>query len=84
MKINKKEVLKKLNPIFQKVFNNKKIKVKYSSSSKTIAKWDSLAQINLVVETEKLFKVKFSVSELYNLKNVGEMINLIIKKNEKL
>ena len=45
---------------------------------------DSLAQINLIVEAEKLFKVKFSVKELSSLKNVGEMIDLIIKKNEKL
>tara|TARA_B100000768_G_C10912775_1_gene222343 strand:+ start:131 stop:385 length:255 start_codon:yes stop_codon:yes gene_type:complete len=84
MKVNKKEVLKKLYPIFWKVFGNKNIKLTYTSSSKNISKWDSLAQINLVVETEKLFKIKFSVSDLSNLKDVGEMIDLIIKKNEKL
>mgnify|MGYP003682406649 CR=1 FL=1 len=84
MKIFKKDILKKLHPVFRKVFDNKNLKLKYTSSSKTIAKWDSLAQINLIVETEKLFKIKFSVGELSNLRNVGEMINLIIKKNEKL
>jgi acyl carrier protein len=84
MKVNKKEVLKKLYPIFCKFFGNKNIKLTYTSSSKNISKWDSLAQINLVVETEKLFKIKFSVSDLSNLKDVGEMIDLIIKKNEKL
>ena len=84
MKINKKDILKKLHPIFWKVFGNKNIKLKYTSSSKTISRWDSLAQINLIVETEKLFKVKFSVIELSSLKNVGKMIDLIIKKNGKL
>jgi|TARA_B110000971_G_C19605540_1_gene318066 acyl carrier protein len=80
MKTNKKKVLKKIEPIFHKVFENKKIKLKFTSSSKNISRWDSLAQINLVVNIEKLFKIRFNVSELSRLKNVGEMIDLIIKK----
>ena len=85
MKNKKKEILKKIQPIFCKVFDNKKLKINYNSSANTIKQWDSLAQINLVVSTERLLNVKFSVAELATLKNVGEMIDLIlIKKNEKL
>ena len=62
MKTNKKKVLKKIEPIFHKVFENKKIKLKFTSSSKNISRWDSLAQINLVVNIEKLFKIRFNVS----------------------
>ncbi len=80
MKNNKKEILKKIEPIFHKVFENKKIKLKFTSSSKNIPRWDSLAQINLVIGIEKLLKIKFNVSELSSLKNVGEMIDLIMKK----
>tara|TARA_B100001964_G_C14009895_1_gene498811 strand:+ start:109 stop:360 length:252 start_codon:yes stop_codon:yes gene_type:complete len=83
MKNKKKEILKKIQPIFCKVFDNKKLKINYNSSSSTIRQWDSLAQINLIIDIEKLLKVKFSVTEL-DLQNVGEMIDLIIKKNEKL
>ena len=81
MKNKKKEILKKIQPIFWKVFDNKKLRINYNSSAKTIKQWDSLAQINLVVGVEKLLKIKFSVSELANLKNVGEMIDLILVKN---
>ena len=84
MKNKKKKILKKIQPIFCKVFDNKKLKINYNSSSGTISQWDSLAQINLIVGIERLLKVKFSVSELANLQNVGEMVDLIIKKNEKL
>ena len=84
MKNKKKEILKKIQPIFCKVFDNKNLKINYNSSSGTIRQWDSLAQINLIVSIERLLKIKFSVSELANLQNVGEMIDLIIKKNEKL
>ena len=82
MKLNKTYVLKKIKPLFFEVFENNKLKISSKSSAKNIKNWDSLAQISLIVGTEKLFKIKFSVSEVANLKNVGEMIDLIIKKND--
>ena len=85
MKNEKKEILEKIQPVFFKVFDNKNIKIDYDSSARTIKKWDSLAQISLIVGIERLFNIKFTVSELAELKNVGEIIDLIlIKKSEKL
>ncbi len=78
----KKEILEQLQPIFKKIFKNNNLKIDYKSSAKTIKNWDSLIQINLVVEIEKYFKIKFSVSELANVQNVGEFIEIIIKKNK--
>lgn len=83
MKLNKTYVLKKIKPLFFEVFENNKLKISSKSSAKNIKNWDSLAQISLILGIEKLFKIKFSVSEVVKLKNVGEMIDLIIKKNEK-
>ena len=77
---NKKIILDKLKPIFFKVFKNKKLNLKNSSSAKTIKNWDSLAQITLVLNIEREFKIRFKVSEISSLKNVGEMIDLILKK----
>ena len=82
MKNKKKEILEKVKPVFFKVFDNKNIKIDYDSSPETIARWDSLAQINLIVGIEKLMKIKFSVSELANLKNVGEIVGLILTKKK--
>ena len=59
MKNKKKEILEKIKPVFFKVFDNKNIKIDYDSSPETIARWDSLAQINLIVGIEKLMKIKF-------------------------
>ena len=61
---------------------NKNIKIDYDSSPETIEQWDSLAQINLIVGIEKLMKIKFSVTELANLKNVGEIIDLVLTKKK--
>ena len=79
---NKKIILEKLIPIFLKVFNNKKIKINLKSSAATIKNWDSLAHITIVLNIEKMFKIKFAISEIAELKNVGEIINLIIKKKK--
>ena len=79
---NKKIILDKLIPIFVKVFNNKKIKINLKSSAATIKSWDSLAHITIVLNIEKMFKIKFAISEIAELKNVGEIISLIIKKKK--
>jgi acyl carrier protein len=44
--------------------------------------WDSLAHINIVVAIEKKYRVKFALGELQDLKNVGEMADLILKKTD--
>ena len=77
---NKKKILIKIQPIFQEVFNNKKLKINYDTSPEIINKWDSLSQVNLIVGIEKLLKVKFNVSELGALYNVSNIIDSIIKK----
>ena len=80
---NKKEILKKIKPIFFKIFNNKKININLKSSAATIKNWDSLAQISIILNVERMFKIKFKVSEIADLKNVEDMISLILKKKKK-
>ena len=78
----KKDILKKIKPIFLKVFNNKKINISFKSSAASVKNWDSLAQITIILNIERMFKIKFKVSEIAELRNVGEMIDLIIKKKK--
>jgi|TARA_B110000467_G_C17970545_1_gene289912 acyl carrier protein len=80
---NKKEILTKIKPIFFKIFNNKKVNINLKSSAATIKNWDSLAQISIILNVEKMFKIKFKVSEIADLKNVEDMISLILKKKKK-
>ena len=77
---NKEEILKKISPIFIKIFKNKKLRIKFNSSAKNIKNW--LAHINIILNIERMFKIKFKVSEIAELKNVGEMVDLILKKKK--
>lgn len=72
--------LKKINKIFQYIFDDVYLKITRKTSAKDIEEWDSLAQIKLIAAIEKQFKIRFNIQEISNLKNVGEMIDLIDKK----
>lgn len=76
--MTKDEIFEKLNEIFRDVFDDESIVVSDVTSAKDIEDWDSLNHINLVVAVEKTFGVKFSMGETQKMKNVGEMVDIII------
>jgi acyl carrier protein len=69
-----------LEKIFQDIFNNSSLLISNNTSAKDIDGWDSLTHIRLIVSIEKKLNIRFSALEIYDLKNVGEMVELIKKK----
>lgn len=78
--MDRKEIYEKLISVFKDVFDDDSIEINDSTTSSDIEDWDSLEQIHLIVGIEKSFKIKFVLDEVANLKNVGEMVDLIEKK----
>lgn len=78
--MTKIEIFNKVEEIFQDVFDDEDLKITNETNSDTIEDWDSLNHINLVSAIEKEFKIKFSLMELMELKDVGEMNELIMEK----
>jgi acyl carrier protein len=74
------EVYSKLNEVFQDVFDDEDITVNDATTSSDIEDWDSLEHINLVVALEKKFNIKFNMVEVNKLKNVGEMVDIIMTR----
>jgi acyl carrier protein len=69
-----------LNLVFRRVFDNETITITDETTADDIEEWDSLAHINLIMEIEAEFDIKFTVDDIMDLKNVGEMIELIERK----
>lgn len=44
-----------------------------------IEDWDSLEQINLLTAIEKKFNIKFKLADVRNLKNVGDLLDLVAR-----
>lgn len=76
------KLLPALNEIFIDVFDDPSIEVNESTSASDVDGWDSLAQIRLIVSIEKYFNLRFNSIEIANLKNVGDLIDLINQKLE--
>ena len=66
-----------LQNIFRDVFDDEDLEITDNTTAKDIEDWDSFAQIQLMMLIGKHFDVRFNVDEVANLKNVGEMIQLI-------
>ena len=74
------DMVAQLQPIFRDILDQPDLVLTRESNASNVEDWDSLAHINLVTATEKHFKVKFALSELQELKNVGDMCDLIQAK----
>lgn len=74
------EVLQRIQEIFRDVFDDKSLMIQRDTDADDIEDWDSLNHINLIVAIEKEFSIKFSLVELQLLKDVGETVDLIVKK----
>ena len=78
--MNKEELYQRLNMVFQDVFDDNNIEVSAETTADDIEDWDSLEHINLVAAVEKEFAIKFSMGQIVSMKNVGEMVNIILEK----
>tara|TARA_B110000483_G_scaffold187093_1_gene221602 strand:- start:2157 stop:2396 length:240 start_codon:yes stop_codon:yes gene_type:complete len=75
-------IIGKLLPIFQNVFDDDELIITSLTTAKDISGWDSLAHIRLIVAIEKSFRLRFSANEISELENVGGMVNLIVIKKK--
>jgi acyl carrier protein len=71
------EIYSRLNGIFRDLFYDDTITVQAGTTAADVVGWDSLAHINLVLAIEEAFGIEFSMGEVSELHNVGEMVKLI-------
>ena len=76
--MTKETIYEKLNEVFQDVFDDDSITVNAETTADDIEDWDSLEHINLVSAAEKEFGVKFTMAQVVGMKNVGEMVDVIL------
>lgn len=78
--MTREEIFDSLNEVFRDVFDDDDITVTENTTADDIEDWDSLEHINLIVATEKKFGVKFTMGEVTGMKNVGEMVDVILQR----
>ena len=68
-----------LTDIFREVFDNSSLTLARSMTAKDVKDWDSFNHVRLIVTVEQKFGISLPTHEVVNLRNVGELIDLIGK-----
>lgn len=78
--MERNEIIGKLTSIFKDVFNNQSLILKDSLTANDVDNWDSLTHMLLITEIEEGFSIKFKLKDLNKMRNVGDMIEIIMSK----
>jgi acyl carrier protein len=74
------KILVEMQEIFRSVFDQPDMVITCESNSDNVENWDSLTHINLISAISQTYNVRFALGELEDLKNVGDLLELLQRK----
>lgn len=77
--MTREEAFKRLTNVFREVFDDDTIELTDETTSDDIEDWDSFEHINLIVAVESEFNFKIPMGKVVTMKNVGEMVDIILE-----
>lgn len=77
--MTREEVYERLNQVFREVLDDETIELQDETVADDVDGWDSFEHINLVVGVEEEFGFKISMGKVVTMKNVGEMVDIILE-----
>lgn len=78
--MTKNEIYERLTEVFRDVFDDETIEISDETTADDIEDWDSIEHITLVGAVESEFGVRFKMGEVSGMKNVGEMVKIIMER----
>lgn len=82
--ITEGEVVDGLRDIFAEVFMRDDIELAPSLTAKDVAGWDSFKQVEIIIETEQRFKIRFTSAEVDGFRCLGDLIAVVAQRAEKV
>ncbi len=80
--MTREEAFARLTEVFRDVFDDEDIELTDETTADDIEDWDSFEHINLVVAVEEEFSFKIPMGKVVTMKNVGEMVDIILEMGE--
>jgi acyl carrier protein len=74
------DIYNELTQIFDELFDLDDVALGPATTADDVDGWDSLNHIRLILAVQKKFGVQFSSGEIGDLKNVGDLVQLIAAK----
>ncbi|HEV3325048.1 MAG TPA: acyl carrier protein [Puia sp.] len=76
------EVLSDVSKICREVFNDQQLEISPNTRAKDVAGWDSMTNLFLIDAIEQRFKFKFTLDEIMNAGNVGELCGIVMQRGQ--
>lgn len=80
--MGRNEVFAKMAEICKDVFDDENLNVTESLTALDVENWDSLANLTLINELEQEFEVAFTLDEVTESRNLGELLTALMKHIE--
>lgn len=78
--MNRDQISLIVQDIIRDVLDNDSLLISDTMSAQDVDNWDSLAHISIITAIEKQLTIRFNISEIESMDNIGTMIHLIEKK----
>jgi acyl carrier protein len=78
--MTKDEIIDELTKLWRRELDEDDITLTADTTARDVEGWDSLTNIQLIVATEKKFKVRFGAAEITAFANVGDLADAVLKK----
>jgi acyl carrier protein len=78
--MNKATILSEVQEIIADVLGQPDLKINPETTAEDVDGWDSFSHINIVVAIEAHFGIKIHTGEIEELRNVGELVDIVEKK----
>ncbi len=69
--------------VFRDTLGQKSLELSLDSSSADVGEWDSFFHIQIIVNIEQEFGVKFSIADIEEFRTIGDLLKIIEAKLEK-
>lgn len=75
--MERSEILVKLNKVFRDVFEDDSLVITEDTKAEEIEAWDSLMNIALISEIEKVFSLKIAMKDVFNIKSIRKIVDIV-------
>ncbi len=77
------DILKTVEEIIQDILDDDDILLARETTAADVEGWDSLAHVSIIMKIEQHYSLRFRVSDVAELENVGQLVDLIERVSQK-
>ncbi len=74
------QALAQLSAIMRELLDDPNVTLTPTTTADDVEGWDSMSNITFVVEVERRFGIKFNTAEVEEMRNVGDLLEIIAAK----